>query len=64
MNLDKKIKIKDLAKKIGVSVTSVSRALNGHANISIKTKNKIFKEAEKCNYFPNLNAKKTSFTKS
>ena len=38
MKTAKAIKITDLAKKIGVSVTSVSRALNGHSNISIKTK--------------------------
>jgi len=58
MSIDKRIKITDLAKKLGVSVSSVSRALNGHSNISKKTKDKIFKAAEKYNYFPNLNAKR------
>mgnify|MGYP001156773829 CR=1 FL=1 len=38
MKTAKAIKITDLAKKIGVSTTSVSRALNGHSNISTKTK--------------------------
>ena len=58
MKIDRRIKITDLAKKLGVSVSSVSRALNGHSNISQKTKDKIFKAAEKYNYFPNLNAKR------
>ena len=50
MKTAKAIKITDLAKKIGVSVTSVSRALNGHSNISTKTKERIFKAAQKYNY--------------
>ena len=41
MNIKKRINIKELAKKVRVSVTSVSRALNGHSNISKKTKDKI-----------------------
>ena len=36
---NKNIDIKDLAKKLNLSVSSVSRALNGHANISTKTTN-------------------------
>ena len=64
MNLSKRIKIRDLAKKVGVSVTSVSRALNGYSNISYKTKNKIFKAAQKYNYFPNLNAKRLASQKA
>ena len=40
MNLSKRIKIRDLAKKVGVSVTSVSRALNGYSQI-YQTKLKI-----------------------
>ena len=49
----KRMNIRDFAKKVGFSVTSVSRALNGHSNISKKTKEKITKAAEKYNYFPN-----------
>ncbi|MDC0625198.1 LacI family transcriptional regulator [Alphaproteobacteria bacterium] len=58
MSSKKRINIKDFAKKIGLSVTSVSRALNGHSNISTKTKEKIIKAAEKYNYYPNLNARR------
>ena len=64
MNIKRRINIKELAKKVRVSVTSVSRALNGHSNISKKTKDKIFKAAEKYNYFPNLNAQRLASQKA
>ncbi len=63
MKTVKRIKITDLAKKIGVSVTSISRALNGHSNISKTTKEKIFKAAQKYNYYPNLNARRLASQK-
>jgi len=44
---NKKTNIKDLAKKLNLSVSSVSRALNGHKNISEKTREKILKLAKK-----------------
>jgi LacI family transcriptional regulator len=59
----KRMNIRDFAKKVGFSVTSVSRALNGHSNISKKTKEKITKAAEKYNYFPNLNARRLASQK-
>ena len=63
MNLKKRINITELAKKLGISVTSVSRALNGYQNISSKTRDKIFKAAEKYNYLPNVNAKRLASKK-
>ena len=63
MSSKKRINIKNFAKKIGLSVTSVSRALNGHSNISTKTKVKIIKAAEKYNYYPNLNARRLASKK-
>jgi LacI family transcriptional regulator len=63
MKIGKRIKITELAKKIGVSTSSVSRALNNHSNISQKTKNIIFKAAQKYNYIPNLNAKRLASQK-
>ena len=63
MNSKKRINIKDFANKIGLSVTSVSRALNGHSNISKKTKEKIIRAAKKYNYFPNLNARRLASQK-
>jgi len=63
MGFKKRINIKDFAKKIGLSVTSVSRALNGHSNISTKTKEKIIKASKKYNYYPNLNARRLASKK-
>ena len=42
---NKKMNIKELANKLNLSVTSVSRALNGHPNISVKTTAKIRKRS-------------------
>ena len=61
---NQKINITDLAKKLKLSVSSVSRALNGHKNISQNTKNKILKLAKKYNYSPDLSAKRLASKKS
>jgi len=63
MSIIKKITIKELAKKIDVSTTAISRALNGHRNISKKTTEKIIKAAKKYNYFPDLSAKRLASKK-
>ncbi len=63
MNVGKRIKITELAKIIGVSSASISRALNGHKNISKKTKEIIIKAAQKYNYYPNLNARRLASQK-
>ena len=64
MKKNKKINIVSLSQKLGLSVSSVSRALNGYDNISQKTKDKIFKTAKKYNYFPDLNAKRLASKKT
>ncbi len=48
-----KITIIDVAKKLNVSTSTVSRALNDHHTISEKTKQKVRKVAEELNYSPN-----------
>ena len=48
--------IKILAKKLGISITTVSRALGGYSDVSEKTREKVLKYARKYNYTPNLNA--------
>lgn len=48
--------IKDLAKAAGVSITTVSRALNGYSDVSEKTRNRIKKLAEDLSYRPNAQA--------
>ncbi len=48
--------IKDVAKLAGVSVGTVSKALNDYSNISDETKLKVKKAAEDLNYVPNIAA--------
>lgn len=49
--------LKKMAKELGVSVSTVSRSLNNHPDISNATKDKVLRIAEKLNYVPNLFAK-------
>ena len=44
--------MKDIAKSCGVSVATVSKALNGHNDISEKTKSLIGTKAKELGYFP------------
>lgn len=43
-------KLKDIAKALGVSIATVSRALNNKADISISTKKKVLEKARELNY--------------
>jgi len=52
----KKLTIKDIANEFGVSISTVSKALNDSYEISISTKEKIQKYAKEHNYKPNFNA--------
>ena len=57
--------LKDIGKEVGVSATTVSRALNNKPDISYQVKQKIKEVAERLGYSPNalarsLKAKKTS----
>lgn len=45
--------ITDIAKKLGISASTVSRALNDHPDISAETKKKVKKVAKELNYRPN-----------
>lgn len=47
------ISIREVASYCGVSVATVSKALNGYSDISEETKEKVLKAAEKMGYFPN-----------
>lgn len=49
--------IKTLARKLGVSPSTVSRALHNHPDISPATKKRVVEAAEKYNYQPNMVAK-------
>lgn len=45
--------LKDIAQRVGVSVTTVSRVLNGKGSISWETKDKVFEAIEELDYHPN-----------
>lgn len=51
------VSIKDVAKKANVSISSVSNALNGRANVSEKTRKRIIDIANEMNYYPNTMAR-------
>ncbi|MGN6511742.1 MAG: LacI family DNA-binding transcriptional regulator [Chitinophaga sp.] len=48
--------IVDIAEELNLSVSTVSRALNDHPNISAKTKDRVKKMARKLGYRPNAMA--------
>jgi LacI family transcriptional regulator len=56
--------IKDIAKAAGVSVTTVSRALNGYSDVSVKTREKIMSIAKDLKYSPNTLARGLVMNKS
>lgn len=54
----KRVTIKDLAKKLNVSVSTVSRAFNDKYDIRKETRDLILKTADEMGYYPNPIAKK------
>ncbi|MGJ8733666.1 MAG: LacI family DNA-binding transcriptional regulator [Cellulophaga sp.] len=60
----KHITIKDVAKKLNVSISTVSRAFNNKYDINEETKQKILKTANELGYKPNPIAKKLSQQRS
>ncbi|WKU25052.1 LacI family DNA-binding transcriptional regulator [Priestia megaterium] len=56
--------IKDIARVAGVSVTTVSRALNGYSDVNEKTRQKIAAVARELNYSPNTLARGLVMQKS
>jgi DNA-binding LacI/PurR family transcriptional regulator len=55
--------IKDVARKAGVSIGTVSRAFNGYKDIPETTRHSILKVAEEMGYVPNINARSLSAKK-
>lgn len=51
------VSMKDIAERCGVSVATVSKAMNNHSDISEDTKQNIRKIAEEMGYFPNSAAR-------
>ena len=60
---NKAITIRDVAKKAGVSVSTVSRAFNNYGDISESTRDSILKIANELGYKPNIVAKSLSSNK-
>jgi len=52
----KKVTINDIAQKLGVTSSTVSRALAGNKRVSEKTRNKVKEVAQELGYQPNLMA--------
>lgn len=52
-----KVTIKDVAREAGVSISTVSNALNGVDVLNPETKSHVLKVAKRLNYVPNLNGK-------
>ena len=49
--------IYDISKRAGVSIATVSRVLNGSANVKPKTRKKVMEVIEQCGYTPNAFAR-------
>ena len=56
--------IKTLSKKLGLSITTVSRALGGYSDVSEKTRKRVERFAKKYNYSPNPYASSLASGKS
>ena len=51
------VRLKDIARDLGVSVVTVSKVLRNHADISAETRERVLKRMKELNYRPNLAAR-------
>lgn len=58
------VSLKDIATRCGVSVATVSKALNDHRDIGPETKNRIIETAKEMGYVPNAAAKSLKTAKT
>ena len=49
--------IRDVSKRAGVSISTVSNALNGQPNVSEATRERVLQAVQELGYFPNVNAR-------
>lgn len=56
--------IQELSERCGVSVSTVSKALNGYSDISDRTRELVIKTANDMGYFPNANARALKLKKT
>lgn len=52
------VTIKDLARELELSITTISRALNGYSDVGAKTRDRVQKAARAMGYTPNRNAQR------
>lgn len=52
------VTIKDLAGELGLSITTISRALNGYSDVGEDTRKRVTEAAQKMGYRPNRNAQR------
>ena len=50
--------LKDIAQEVGVSVTTVSRALTGYNDVAAETRQRIQEAAVRLGYSPNITAQR------
>jgi len=62
--MSKRLTMKDLAEELGVSVTTISKAINGHSDISPARRKQILDLLEKRHYVPNSMARDLKYAKS
>ena len=51
------VTMKDIARDLGVSVVTVSKAIRSHSDISEETRQRVLKRVRELNYYPNLAAR-------
>ena len=56
--IGRSVTIKDVAAELGLSITTISRALNGYADVGEKTRKRITETAQRLGYRPNRNAQR------
>lgn len=56
--------LKDLSRTLGLSVTQISRALNGHDDVNADTRKRVISAAKAMNYQPNISARKLASGRS
>src|SRR5208337_1563080 len=51
------VRMKDIARDMGLSTVTISKVLRGHSDISEETSKRVLKRMEELNYHPNLAAR-------
>src|SRR5665213_2433174 len=51
------VRMKDIAREMGLSTVTISKVLRGHSDISEETSKRVLKRMEELNYQPNLAAR-------